>query len=457
MSHVEMEVVMILYGINPDQMIPTSQALRQKGKEARSIITFKDQGKFTPVTRDVNKMINKQNETRIPELHDLRRERMSVSPFTFYRGTALIMAHDLSQQAISGSQLIICGDAHINNFGLYASPERRLVFDLNDFDEAAPGPWEWDLKRLITSIILCGEELGLRDDQVKEIATKAAMHYRLGLRKVLELSSMKRYSVSIGEEDILDKVSSKSEESFKKVIKKAKKRDSEQVISKMTQEDSYGRRVFIENPPVLTHMEPGPAGSVEESFEAYKKTVRPDIEMLLSQHILTDLARRVVGVGSVGTRCFLLVLTCENSSHLVLQIKEASQSVVTAYNPIIGSPLQSWRTISDNGRRVCDYQQILQAYSDPFLGHFQSKGTDYYVRQFRDMKGSFEMNELNHDGFLQYVEGCALLLSRAHAQSPNANWVAGYMGKTDAFEQEIVKWCISYSRQVYRDYEVFVK
>ncbi|MDO9494030.1 DUF2252 domain-containing protein [Acetobacterium sp.] len=365
---------MILYGLNPNQMIPTAQALRQKGKAARAVVTFVNQGTFNPVNRDVNTMIDEQNRTRLPELIDLRRERMAVSPFTFYRGTALIMAHDLSHQAITGAPLIICGDAHINNFGLYASPERRLAFDLNDFDEAAPGPWEWDLKRLITSIFLCGEDLGLSDTQVKEAAIKAAL-----------------------------------------------------------------------------------AGDVEAAFEAYKQTVRADIALLLSQHLLTDVARRVVGVGSVGTRCYLLVLTCENASHLVLQIKEASPSVVSRYNPIVGSPLGKLNPEQNNGLRVTTYQQILQAYSDPFLGHFQANGRDFYVRQFRDMKGSFEMNELTNQGFLDYVEGCGLMLARAHAQSPNANYVAGYMGKSDNFEKAIVKWCYGYSRQVYRDYENFVR
>lgn len=448
---------MILYGLNPNQIIPTAAALRQKGKAARTVITFVNQGTFIPVDRDVNAMIAEQNRTRLPELIDLRRERMSVSPFTFYRGTALIMAHDLSHQAITGAPLIICGDAHINNFGLYASPERQLVFDLNDFDEAAPGPWEWDLKRLITSIILCGEDLGMRDEQVKEAATKAALHYRYELRKLLKTSSLNRYYSSISEADILDSASKKSKATYKKVIKKAKNRNSEQVISKMTQNDAYGRRVFTEKPPVLTHLDPALAGDVEAAFEVYKKTVRPDIALLLSQHLLTDVARRVVGVGSVGTRCYLLVLTCENASHLVLQIKEAAQSVVSRYNPIVGSPLGNLNPEKNNGLRVTTCQQILQAYSDPFLGHFQANDRDFYVRQFRDMKGSFEMNELTSQGFLEYVEGCGLLLARAHAQSPNANYVAGYIGKCEAFDKAIVKWCYDYSRQVYQDYEKFVR
>jgi uncharacterized protein (DUF2252 family) len=448
---------MILYGLNPHQMIPTAQALRQKGKTARAVVTFAHQGAFIPVNRDINAMIAEQNRTRLPELVTLRRERMSVSPFTFYRGTALIMAHDLSHQAITGTPLIICGDAHINNFGLYASPERRLVFDLNDFDEAAPGPWEWDLKRLVTSIILCGEDLGLRHDQVKEAATKATLHYRYELRKLLKTSSLHRFYSSIGEADILDSASPKNKAIYKKVIKKAKSRDSAQVISKMTQNDGFGRRVFVENPPFLTHLDAALAGAVEAAFEAYKQTVRPDVALLLSQHLLTDVARRVVGVGSVGTRCYLLVLTCENASHLVLQIKEATQSVVSRYNPIVGSPPGNLNPDQNNGLRVTTYQQILQAYSDPFLGHFQANGRDFYVRQFRDMKGSFEMNELTRQGFLDYVEGCGLLLARAHAQSPNANFVAGYMGKSETFEKAIVKWCYHYSRQVYRDYENFVR
>lgn len=448
---------MILYGLNKNQLIPTAKAQREKGKEARKTIPFSAQATLSPVNRDLVALIESQNTNRLPDLIDLRRERMSTSPFTFYRGSALLMAHDLSKQPITGHQLIICGDAHLNNFGLYASPERRLVFDLNDFDEAAPGPWEWDLKRLVTSVILCGEDLQLRSDQIQDAALVTAHHYRTGLRDILKLSSLDRYYVSIDDEKLLKDMPKSTKSSFEKITKNAKRRTSTQVIDKFTQADAYGRQLFVEDPPVLTHLEPELVHQVEDAFEQYKKTVRPDIALLLSQHILTDAARRVVGVGSVGTRCYVLALTCENASHLVLQIKEANPSVISRYSQTNFSTPHPITAITNQGYRVAKYQQILQAVSDPFLGHFQANGRDFYVRQFRDMKGSIEVAALTDDGFKRYAAHCGFLLARAHAQSPNANWVAGYMGKSPLFDQMIVNWCYAYTKQIYRDYEKFIK
>lgn len=382
---------------------------------------------------------------------------MSESPFAFYRGSALLMTHDLAQQSVTGTQLIICGDAHISNFGLYASPERRLVLDLNDFDEADLGPWEWDLKRMVTSVILGGEDMGLSKAHTREAALQAVFNYRTGLRKVMDMSSLERYFISIDEEKISSILNDVQRANFEKITKQAKRRTSSQVIQKFTVADSFGRRVFVDDPPVLTHVEPEIVAEVENYFEQYRKTVRPDIALLLSQHILTDIAMRVVGVGSVGRRNFLLVLTCENSSHIVLQVKEASQSVVSIYC----TPTVTQDNISEpqgDGFRVAKNQQILQAFSDPFLGHFQSKvGREFYVRQFRDMKGSVDLEKFRPEGFILYAGLCGQLLARAHGQSSNANWVSGYMGSSEHFDESIVDWCYAYSKQVYRDYKQFIK
>ncbi|MGL4606482.1 MAG: DUF2252 domain-containing protein [Eubacteriaceae bacterium] len=445
-------------GLNQNSEILRVEDLRKMGKEKRKTVSFSEQGIFYSVDRDPVEIIEAQNVNRIQNLISLRKERMSVSPFAFFRGSAILMAKDLENQAKTGFQLVICGDAHLNNFGFYASPERRLVFDLNDFDEAAPGSWEWDLKRLVTSVILCGEEIGLKKKEVKESALKAAILYRIGLRYMLNKGSLERYYTMLSEEDMHKVISKKSKNSFEKMVKKAKKSGSEGVIEKFTTLNSMGERVFIEKPPVLTHLKPEIKARIAGYYEAYLKTVPPDIALFLSQHRLTDIARRVVGVGSVGTNCYILALTSNNGSHIILQMKEASESVISLVNH--NQRLDSDPLIKESGEgyRVVKYQKILQAVSDPFLGHLKTEdGKYFYLRQFRDMKGSYEMHDLTYDGFIQYVGGCGYLLARGHAQSPQSIFVDGYMGSSDKFDEAIVSWCYSYSQQVYQDYEKFIK
>lgn len=446
----------MIVGLTKNQQIPTSKMNRNSGREVREKIPFSAQAVFLPVKRDPVEMIESQNYFRIPELIPLRHQKMATSPFAFFRGTALLMAHDLSYQAQSGIHATICGDAHIGNFGFYASPERRLIFDLNDFDEAAPGPWEWDLKRLITSIILCGHDLGFDDKKIRESGLQAAAFYRKGLDLMSGMTSLERFFV-IGDEDLfLKSFSDSSREEFEKIIKKAKKHTSGQVISKMTETDQFGRRVFIEAPPITTHLDPNLIDEVELYFQHYLKTVRPDIGILLSQHVLTDIARRVVGVGSIGTRCYLVVLTCEDESHLVLQIKQANDSAITHYNLKNFTTPDTLSHGLGNGYRVVSHQQILQAASDPFLGYFSTDdGFDFYVRQFRDMKGSIDLSELDFETFKQYVANCGISLARAHVQSPYANWINGYLGDSDGFDHAVFKWCQAYSKQVYQDYETY--
>lgn len=449
---------MLVYGLNENQRITTAETERKEGKAFRERVPFSDHAVFHTVDRDPIRLVESENINRVQELLSLRKERMSVSPFTFYRGSAILMAHDLSRQAATGYYVVICGDSHLNNFGFYASPERRLVFDLNDFDEAAPGSWEWDLKRLVTSVILGGEELGFQKDQIKEAALNTARLYRIGLRYMLAQSSLDRYYIRLDEEDILKSISKEGKATFRKVAEKAKKSNSEKVIARLTKIDSQGRRVFIEDPPVLTKLEPELVALIADYYKEYLKTVRPDIALLLSQHTLTDIARRVVGVGSVGTNCFVLALTSNNGSHIVLQIKEASQSVISMFNQKQSLDTDPLMVQLGQGFRVAKYQQILQAVSDPFLGHFQSKdGRDYYVRQFRDMKGSYEMNTFSYNNFTNYGAACGYLLARAHSQSPQSGFIAGYLGKSEKFDHAVVSWCRSYSKQVYRDYEKFIK
>jgi len=448
----------MIVGLTRNQQIPTSKMNRSSGRVIREKIPFSAQSVFHPVDRDPVAIIESQNYFRIPELLPMRHKKMMGSPFAFFRGTALLMAHDLSYQAQSGIHVTICGDAHIGNFGFYTSPERRLIFDLIDFDEAAPRPWEWDLKRLITSLILSANELGFAANQIKEAVLQTASFYRQGLSLMSDMTSLERYFILGDEELFLERFSNSSREEFEKIINKAQKINSSHVISKMTETDPFGRRIFIENPPITTHLDSKLIDEVALYFRQYLKTVRPDIEMLLSQHVLTDITRRIVGVGSIGTRCYLLVLTCEDESHLVLQIKQANESAITQYNQKNFTTPDTMAHGLGNGYRVVSHQQILQAVSDPFLGYFSTtEGLDFYVRQFRDMKGTIDLSELDFETFKQYVINCGVSLARAHVQSPYANWINGYLGTGDGFDHAVFDWCLAYSEQIYQDYETYKK
>jgi uncharacterized protein (DUF2252 family) len=372
---------------------------------------------------------------------------MTASPFAFYRGTAAIMAADLAIGATTGIQVISCGDAHISNFGFYASPQRTLVFDLNDFDEAAPGPWEWDLKRLVTSVIIGARDAGYGEDAAASAALAAAAGYRTGLADLLALSALDRYYYRLDFDRIRANLDAGGRAVLDRAASRAQKRSSDTVAQRFSTVDDEGRRTFTDDPPVRSRVVNADRGRIEKLFEQYRSTTRADISLLLSQYELTDVAVRVVGVGSVGTRCLILLLTGPRGSSLVLQVKEAPPSV-----------LYTWGGVADaaaghQGSRVVDNQRILQAVSDPFLGYLQFDDRDYYVRQFRDMKGAIEIGELTPDQFRTYVAGCGRVLARGHVQSPESPAILGYMGKSDRVDRTIVDWAFAYAEQSQTDFE----
>jgi uncharacterized protein (DUF2252 family) len=443
-------------GMGQYRPVETAASQRARGRAARRETPRAAHAVFTPVDRDPVALVEAQNDGRLQDLVPLRRERMSVSPFTFYRGSAGLMAHDLARQTVTGVQVIICGDAHLSNLGLYASPERRLVFDLNDFDEAAPGPWEWDVKRLVTSVVLGGSELGLRPKAVREAALACATAYREGLGRLVAMDTLDRFYVRADETAIEGALHKRSRAAFQAVSTKARSRTSIDAILKMTEADAGGRVRFREQPPVLTHIGADLEQQVEALFERYRETVRPDVALLLSKYALTDAARRVVGVGSVGTRCYVLVLTGVSGDHLILQIKQALPSVIAVEVTPNETAPRSVPSDAPHGQRVVANQQILQAVSDPFLGHLEASDHDYYVRQFRDMKGSLEISRMSRAQFSEYVSACARLLARAHGQSPLVDWVAGYLGGSVEFDQAVVDWSFAYAEQVAMDFAAFV-
>ncbi|CAN5384315.1 DUF2252 domain-containing protein [soil metagenome] len=405
-------------------------------------------------TRDPLGILNEQNESRVAELVPLRMQRMLVSPFTFYRGAAAVMAADLSSEPITGIRVVTCGDAHVSNFGLFASPQRTMVFDLNDFDEAAVGPWEWDVKRLVASVVIGARESGFSESKVRRAATAAAKGYREGIREMMKLSVLDRFYFRIDTEGSNPNLDSAAQKVLDKATRQARRRTSEAFIEKISERAPDGRLLIKEDPPVLTHVPDATEEQVLELFEQYRRTVPADISLLLSQFTVTDVARRVVGVGSVGTRCFILILTGPQQESLVLQVKEAQASVLQTYGGEAVNPRFGGSDTADapQALRVVSNQHILQAVSDLFLGHLRFGGRDFYVRQFRDMKGSIDVSTLAFSPLVTYAAACGTLLARAHSQSENSPMIAGYLGTSDVFDTAVVDWSLAYADQSLADY-----
>ncbi|MFT2816842.1 DUF2252 family protein [Leifsonia sp. A12D58] len=436
--------------------IATSESRRDDGRAARSWMRRSAHSVYEPpADRDPIGILKTQNENRLPWLVPLRIERMLQNPFSFYRGTAALQSADLAGAPTTGAGVVLCGDAHISNFGLYASPQRSMVFDLNDFDEAAFGPWEWDVKRFVTSVVIAGRHKGLRRKEIRAAALTAVASYRDMLDEMLELNTLQRFYRAADVHMGTSRYGKKTQKVLNAAITASERRTSEHVLSKITKRADDGTVYIVEQPPTLTHLPTDLEKLVTGLVETYRKTVSPDIGFLLSQYTVTDAVRRVVGVGSVGTRCFIVVLTGPSGESLILQVKEAGHSVLNEFGKIPTVPSLSEGPDSftrDHGFRVVSNQRILQAVSDPFLGYFTTNGLGFYVRQFRDRNISIDVDALGRRSFLDYADACGRLLARAHAQSPNAPFIAGYLGSSDVFNVAMAEWADAYADQSYADF-----
>jgi uncharacterized protein (DUF2252 family) len=403
--------------------------------------------------RSATEILVAQNADRITELVPLRFARMLTDPFSFYRGSAAVMAADLAAGQSSGINVVCCGDAHISNFGIYAAPHRALVFDLNDFDEAALAPWEWDVKRLITSAIVGGRHNGYKPKTVRAIVDRAAMAYQEALQDILELDVLDRYYLRF-EPELYRKQMSKSMQSvINRSVRQARERTSTRAFARIMTAGPGGSLRLREDPPVLQHVDADVETQLVESFREYLTSVRADVALLLSHFRVTDIALRVVGVGSVGTRCYLAILTGPDGTPLILQIKEATKSVLDEYGGVEQPPvMRDAIEALGQGVRVVDGQLILQAMSDVFLGAARKDGRDYYVRQFHDMKGTIETEGMSPTAFGEYVSACSVLLARAHAQSANAMMLHGYVGRGGAVRRAIVDWSYAYADKSLDDF-----
>src|SRR3984957_15299145 len=411
------------------------------GKELRQAVARRDHASWAPRPgRDPLAILQEQNATRVPDLVPVRMARMIESPFAFYRGAAAVMASDISSTPVTGIEVHACGDAHLLNFGLFGSPERTLLFDVNDFDETLRAPWEWDVKRLAASATVAARQNGFDEATTAEITRAGVRSYRERMAILAGMTALEVFYSRVEAEKALS-LSKAAGPGAKKQLDKAKTNTSARVISRLTVTSAGGVPRIIDQPPILAHsQELESEGLLRRFFEIYRGTVRNDVRLLLQSFRLVDVARKAVGVGSVGTRCYIALLLDRNDSPLFLQIKEADRSVLEPY----------WKQTKGDrqGQRVVEGQQIMQASSDVFLGWASDEqGRDFYVRQFKDMKGGVEISTLNASALREYLELCGWTLARAHAQSGSAREISEYLGNGDQFDEALTAFARSYADQ----------
>jgi uncharacterized protein (DUF2252 family) len=432
------------------------------GKAARKRVSRSSHADWAPAPDrpDPVELLAEQNADRIPFLVPVRHGRMMVSPFTFYRGAARVMAADLATTPDSGLRVQVCGDAHLANFGTYASPERQLVFDMNDFDETLPGPWEWDVKRLAASFTIAGRHRGLDDDRCSHLAEVAAGQYRQAMARFADMRTMDLWYDRLSGDD-LRRLDSFSEKANRKALArfeaKARSKDSLQALRKLAV-DVDGEYQIRNDPPVLLPLRtlgpdvlpPDVDQVVRDAFLSYKASLPDDRRRLLDHFRPVDVAMKVVGVGSVGTRCLILLLEGrDREDPLFLQIKEATPSVLEEHLPPSG--------YDNHGRRVVEGQRLMQAVSDICLGWTHGAGgRDYYVRQLRDWKGSVDLEGVAVDFFDHYARLCGWTLARAHARTGDAVAIASYLGTSSAFDKAIGVFSQAYAHQNEADHRAFV-
>ena len=433
-----------------------------RGKDARAVAPLESHAQFTPdPSRDPVGLLLEQAKTRVPELVPVRHGRMLVSPFTYYRGAALPMAADLATTPASGLRVQLCGDAHLSNFGAFASPSRRLVFDVNDFDETLPGPFEWDVKRLAASLAVAGRDNGFGGKDRRQIVLAAAESYRTAMRAFAGQPFMDVWYAHLDVDDAIAEYRSQMKASrvkaTEKMVARAHTQDSMRALSKLTTEVD-GQRRIVSDPPLIEPIEQvfpdeqadAIYAQVREVMGKYRRTLQSDRKHLLEAFTLVQVARKVVGVGSVGTRAWILLMDgCDGTDPLFLQAKEAQTSVLAAW-----CGRSQYR---NQGERVVAGQHLMQAESDIFLGWTRVTGPDgvdrdFYVRQLKDWKFSAPIEQMIPSGMHVYARMCGWTLARAHARSGDRIALAAYLGGSAKFDQAIAGFAEKYADQNERDY-----
>lgn len=449
-----------LFNLKEINIHRTKSQLEAAGQYRQEQVPSEQLATFVSVDRDAVQAIRQTESKMIAELLPLRHQRMLASRFAFFRGTAELMEQDLKQQHQSGISTIICGDAHVNNFGFYASPERQLLFGLNDFDEARIGNWESDLKRLLVSAQLAGEENGFAQDDLNSILHLITKTYRHAVKRNNKLSLAQRFYSSYEIHDMMNAIDTVDDRHgqmskiLNKIFVKSHNSNSETIVRKMAEVGPDGALRFKDNPPRAKHVDPLQYQAIIAGFNHYRTTVRQDVRVLLANFEINDIIRYSVGVGSFGTRCYLMLLTGIDGSHLVLQIKEA---LPLRYNLLTLPVDQALKNSRLAGQRIVTAQRVLQSSSDPFLGSTVFGNRSYYIRQFRDMKESINVNKLDLESFKLYCQVCSFLLATAHYQSPTAPMIRGYLKGQKKLDDSLIEWTIQYAAQVDRDYQAFQK
>ncbi|MDN4486756.1 DUF2252 domain-containing protein [Demequina sp. SYSU T00039] len=435
----------------------TLDAQLSAGRALRRSVARRQHALLEMPDRDPVAILEAQHRGRVPELVPVRVARMLESPFAFYRGSAAHMAHDLRDAPRTGIVVVACGDAHLGNFGFYASPERELVFDLNDFDEANVGPWEWDLKRLATSAVLAGREVGIDERTCREAATAAAHAYRDTLNRLYAHTALERFYFRVEADALLDRIDAGPDrKELRRAQRKARRRSSEQVLTSVATVGSGLDTRIVDQPPVLRHLGVASPEQMTGILRTYRESAASDVAVLLEQYTLVDAAFRVVGVGSVGLRAHIALLIGPSGEPLMLQPKEAVPSVLVTYGGMAFGDTRR-RAVARPSRgvegwRVVTGQRVMQAVSDRFLGWLEFEGRDFYVRQFRDMKGAVDLDRLTPSLLVEYTRLCAAVLARAHAQSPDGARILGYLGRSDRFDDAVARWARDYADQAERDH-----
>jgi uncharacterized protein (DUF2252 family) len=436
------------------------------GRHARQQARRSRHAEIGNTDRDPVQLLRENSAGRVEALVPLRYGRMAVSPFTFFRGSAILQAHDLSGTVNSGITFPVCGDAHLMNFGGFATPERQLIFDLNDFDEAARGPWEWDLKRLAASFAIAGEHMGIRRGSIEDIVAATVNEYRERMSRYAECSAMELWHEIVTFERMMDEAATtEGRQLISRAMEKAAGRTHESVLNKMaTLHD--GRWSIQDAPPALFHPA-GPnsllgkdhqwsnsnewKGKLAIAFDRYLQTLSSERRELIAQFELHDIAFKVVGVGSVGTFCLVMLFVDSHGKPLFLQVKEARPSVISRYFKGNG--------VAHQGERVVSGQRLLQAASDAFLGWTTGPaGREFYFRQLRDMKVSAEVERMSNTILQGYARICGWALARAHAKaSGKAVEIAAYLGNGNRFADALTEYALAYATQNQKDYDAFMR
>ncbi|MET9041724.1 DUF2252 domain-containing protein [Streptomyces sp. NPDC002387] len=434
---------------------PVQGSPKEEGKALRARVRRRSHAELAVDTDrpDALTAVQESSRGRIPELAPIRVGRMAATPFAFLRGSAGLMAYDLARTPMTGINAQICGDAHAANFGLYGDARGGLVIDLNDFDETVHGPWEWDLKRLATSLVLAGREAGADEDACRAAAHDAVGAYRRTMRLLARLPVLDAWNAIADEELVSHTDAHDLLGTLERVSQKARNNTSGRFAAKATEPLEDGGRRFVDAPPVLRRIPDSEAAAVASSLEEYLTTLSEDRLPLLARYAVHDVAFRVVGTGSVGTRSYVVLLLDHRGEPLILQVKEARPSALLPHLATAGHPVPE---VEHEGRRVVLGQKRMQVVSDILLGWTTVEGRPYQVRQFRNRKGSVEPAALAADQVDDYARMTGALLARAHAHSADPRLISGYCGKNEELDEAIATFAVAYADRTEADHDELV-